>query len=182
MLVFSKNKDILCCMRIYITGGSGSGKTTLAKAVATRKGVSYLDLDAVKWINDAGKRFIDSRTVSERKEIIAGFISKNSEWICDGVYYHDWIDAILENVDFVIVLRVGRWRRHYRCIKRAFYNESLRTMSIRALWDLLCWDHKYDTIYWPILKNKLDKAGVSYKIVRSNNIKKLSNLIDFTKF
>lgn len=169
-------------MRIYITGGSGSGKTTLSKKMAKCHGIPYLDLDKVKWINDCGKRFVASRSIDERKQIIAHFIAQNPDWICDGVYYHDWIDAILENVDIVIVLRTSRWRRHFRCIRRAFGAESLRTMSVRALWDLLCWDHKYDTTYWPILKDKLDKLGVAYKIICANNIKKSSKSIDFTKF
>lgn len=168
-------------MRIYITGGSGSGKTTLSKQMSKRHGVPYLDLDTVKWINDAGKRFVTSRIIDDRKKIIAKFIAQNQDWICDGVYYHDWIDAILENVDIVIVLRASRWRRHYRCIKRAFCEESLCTMSVRALWDLLCWDHKYDTVYWPMLKNKLDKMGVLYKIIYANDIKESSKSIDFTK-
>ncbi|MDE6571399.1 MAG: hypothetical protein K2L95_04265 [Alphaproteobacteria bacterium] len=169
-------------MRIYITGGSGSGKTTLAKKMAKCCDIPYLDLDKVKWINDGGKRFLTSRIIDERKEIIANFIAQNQDWICDGVYYHDWIDAVLENVDIVIVLRTSRWRRHYRCIKRAFCEEALRTMSVRALWDLLCWDHKYDAEYWPMLKDKLDKFGIPYKIICADSIKESSKLIDFTEF
>lgn len=168
-------------MKIYITGGSGSGKTTISKRMAKRHGVPYLDLDTVKWVNDGGKKFVKSRSIDERKKIIDHFIAQNQDWICDGVYYHDWINTILEKADIVIVLQTSRWRRHFRCIKRAFCEESLRTMSIRALWDLLCWDHKYDTAYWPMLKTKLDKLGVAYKIICADNIEKLSKPIDFTK-
>lgn len=158
-------------MKIYITGGSGSGKTTYAKYLSNKYGIPHFDLDEIKWDNSSGRSYTVSRTNEERLKLLNEILQNNDNWICEGVYYKDWIEEMLKMADIVLILTTPRLVRQYRCLKRSCMSISIKSFSVIALWNLLVWNHKYDSCYLPLLLNKLKLLNIKYKFL---SLKKLT--------
>ncbi len=157
-------------MKIYITGGSGCGKTTYAKHLSRKYKISCLQLDSVKWIKKAKKSFTKYRSTEKMQEIIHLYIKKRRNWICEGSYNQDWINEMLKKADLVIFIETPRFVRQYRCIKRAIFKEDRKKLSLSALWKLLILMRRYDKVYIPALKTKLDTFGIKYITINSKYI------------
>ncbi len=154
-------------MKIYITGGSGTGKTTYAKYLAKKYDVTYMGLDSVKWRCDTDKAFVKCKPREERVEVLKQFVADTPNWVCDGTYYQDWANEIIQNADVVLIIYTPRWVRHYRCIKRAFERENRKSLSLIALWKLLIWSHNYERKDLPALKSKLEEFDKKYFVIQS---------------
>ncbi len=127
--------------RISIIGMGG--KTTLARAVASEKGLSHIELDALYWKPNWG----ESTPQELKDKVTAAMETAPDGWVSDGSYWSAMGDHLLRNVDMVISIdlpwRVGFWRMLKRSVQRAWTKdkicgdnvESWRKMFSRdALW------------------------------------------------
>ncbi len=137
--------------------GSG-GKSTLSKAIATKTGLAYIELDALHW-----KPNWEESSAEELKDKITAAIDAAPDgWIADGQYWSKIDDHLLREVDMVIWLdlpwRVGFWRMLKRSFRRAWdknkicgdNTESWRKMLSR---DSLWW-------YWVTHRKPIIERGV----------------------
>src|SRR5437763_2682195 len=83
--------------RIVVVGSTGAGKTTLAKALASRLGYPFIELDALHW--DSGWSAAPRELFRSR---ISEAISGNC-WVVDG-NYSVARDLIWERADLLIWL------------------------------------------------------------------------------
>ncbi|MDR0727017.1 MAG: hypothetical protein LBF37_03045 [Rickettsiales bacterium] len=157
-------------MKLYILGAAGSGKSTYAKKLAAELKVPYFDLDDAKWINDDGKHYCKSRDYDERARIISEIITGNKSWVCEGVYYQDWMDKVFEKADEVIILQTPRWLCQWRCFIRAIKRYNKKTTSFRSVYDLLRWNHDYYSKYLPIALEKMQNMSVKYRFLNPKQI------------
>lgn len=158
--------------KLYISGAAGSGKTTYAKKLSQKLGIKCFDLDDVKWIN-SGKSgtFNTERSKEERAEALKNILTQNESWICEGVYFQDWILPVVERADEVIILNPPVYLRQYRIIKRSLkrilnIEESKFKETPKALFKLLSWNQHYNKKYLPRLMDKIHNTETKYKIVR----------------
>lgn len=157
--------------RLYIAGGPGSGKTTYARYLSHRLGIPCLDLDTLKWERQGDSVvFNRKRDRNERVTLLHRFLSENPNWICEGVYFQDWIIPLLERADRVIVLKPNVWVRQFRIIRRSFRRRFGREPAkyhetLGALYRLLQWSQVYDTRYLPQLLDKARRVGCPYRIL-----------------
>jgi len=158
--------------KIYISGAAGSGKTTYAKKLSKEFKINCFDLDEVKWIN-SGKNgvFNTERPKEERVKLLNKILTENENWICEGVYFQDWILPVVEKADEVIILNPPVYLRQYRIIKRSVkrllnIEKAKFKETPKALFKLLSWNQHYNKKYLPILMDKINRTGTKYKIIR----------------
>lgn len=158
--------------KIYISGAAGSGKTTYAKKLSKKLKIKCFDLDEVKWIN-SGKSgiFNTERSKEERVKLLNKILTENENWICEGVYFQDWIIPVVEQADEVIILDPPLYLRQYRIIKRSLrrllhIEEAKFKETPKALFKLLSWNHHYNKKYLPRLMEKIHNTDTKYKIVK----------------
>ena len=70
-------------MKVLVFGNSGSGKSTYARALATREGLAYLDLDSIVW--EAGKIAMQ-RPSKSVEDSLRSFIDLHATWVIEGCY------------------------------------------------------------------------------------------------
>src|SRR5215475_12869309 len=70
-------------MKVLVFGNSGSGKSTYAKALATRGGLAYLDLDSIVW--EPGKVAVQ-RPRESVAAALQSFIDSQAAWVIEGCY------------------------------------------------------------------------------------------------
>lgn len=156
-------------MKIYIMGAAGSGKTTLAQKLAVKYQVPHFDLDKIKWENTA--TYNQKRDKVERAQMLADVLKNNTDWICEGVYFRDWIYPVLEAADEVIILQPPRYLRQYRCLRRSIrrllkLEPSKYKESFSSVYQLLRWSHDYDTKYLPLALDKIKRDNIKYRILK----------------
>ncbi len=158
-------------MKTYVVGAPGSGKTTYARILAQANNVAYLDLDTVKWISNGRNTYFSGHPLEERLKMLSDFLSTHDSWVCDGVYYTDWIYEMLFAADVVILIQTPLWLRQWRVLKRAFKPEYRQNESVRGMIKLMRWNHNYDKNCLPVLLNTLRENNIKYKIVNCKQIK-----------
>ena len=99
---------------MYIIGGTGSGKTFLGKAISERYDILLYEMDDIFWKN-MGER--EKRSDKEREELLMSVIN-SEKWVAEGVFYK-WVTPVFDRADIIIVLKVNKWIRLYRMIKRS---------------------------------------------------------------
>jgi len=108
--------------RIAVIGNSGSGKSTLAKAIAQRRGLTYIDSDALLWKPDWVER-PRPEFHGLLKEAVAG-----DGWTLDG-NLGSRNEIVLPRTDTVIWLDYSRHlqmaRLFRRTVKRAWTGEVI---------------------------------------------------------
>jgi len=158
--------------KIYISGAAGSGKTTYAKKLSKKLEIDCFDLDEVKWINSGNNGTLNQeRSKEERTELLNKILTENESWICEGVYFQDWITPVVEQADEVMILNPPVYLRQYRIIKRSLkrllnVEEAKFKETPKALFKLLSWNHHYNKKYLPMLMEKIHNTETKYKIVR----------------
>ncbi len=128
-------------MRITILGHCGSGKTTLAKKLHTNHDLPHLELDRV-WFRHGGKKC----KTKDQKELVRKkmhnevkvFISKNENWVIDGVYKKIQ-PYIINHATHVIYLQVPFYKRIYNHICRLCFSDRHPEIS---LWQDFCFTFK----------------------------------------
>lgn len=151
-------------MKLYITGGPGSGKSTYAAKLAEQHSVPCFDLDDIKWINEDGRRYVKTRSYDERKDIIENIMKTNPSWIFEGVYSDPWMNGVFQNSDNIIILDTPLWIRQKRCIVRSVSTFNWKTFSFSSLFDLLRWNHNYDSKYMPNTLEQIKLLNKKYRI------------------
>lgn len=156
-------------IKIYISGGPGSGKTTYAKKLAKHLNIPCFDLDNVKWINDE-KHFNERRSKKERAVLLNNILCNNKNWICEGVYFQDWIIPVIEKADKIIILRPSSAVRQYRIIRRSFMRmmhlvPKKHKENLITLFQLLKWSWDYEDKYLPLLIERIKYFKKPYKIL-----------------
>ena len=152
-------------------GGSGSGKSTYAKKLSLEHNVSHFDLDELRWQNLNTKLYNQKRSEEERAIMLNNILNNNSDWICEGVYFKEWVHPILEQADEVLILQPKLWIRQYRCIKRSIkrmlhLEPSKHKDTLFSTYKLLRWSHDYDTKYLPIALEKMNNDKIKYRILK----------------
>jgi adenylate kinase family enzyme len=94
-------------LKIHIIGGPGSGKTTLGKTIAARFHIPHHELDKVGWKNESWRQTID--------EIFA--IAQQPGWVTENIGLI-WIDALLYQADYIVLLEVSWPVAAWRIIRR----------------------------------------------------------------
>lgn len=156
--------------KIYITGGPGSGKTTYAKKLAKKMNLPCFDLDDIKWINRT-ENINKSRPKEERKFLLNKILQENDHWICEGVYFQDWIIPIIEHADKVIILQTPRYLRQFRITKRSVrrmlgFAQKKHKENFVSFYNLLSWSHDYEKKYLPILMEKLKSYKKPFEFIK----------------
>lgn len=156
--------------KLYITGGPGSGKTTYAQRLAHRFNIPCFDLDDVKWMNTGSKgAYNQKRNKIERDKIVQDILSKPN-WICEGVYFKEWVLPLMQEADKVIILKPATYVRQYRILKRSLkrlfnleYQKHRETLL--RVYSLLKWSGEYDKKYFPKLIEQIKQVETPYKII-----------------
>lgn len=158
--------------KIYIVGGPGSGKTTYAKKLSKTMNIPHFDLDEVKWKRQGENvLFNQKRDRTERAYLLNNILTHHSNWICEGVYFQDWIIPVIEQADEVIVLQPSVWLRQYRVLRRSLrrmlgverkkYRETPLTVC-----KLLSWSQVYDKKYFPLVFEKIYHFKTPHRILK----------------
>ncbi len=117
--------------RIAVFGKGG--KTTLGRALATRFGCEFVELDALRHLAGWEERPDDDM----RAETTSVLDVAETGWVVDG-NYGILRDLIFDRVDTVIVLalpwKVMFWRTFKRSLGRAFRREELWNGNRESFW------------------------------------------------
>jgi adenylate kinase family enzyme len=109
--------------RVIVAGCSGSGKTTLAAAIASRRGLQHVELDAL--FHGPG-RIKREEFEDEVEQFTAG-----RRWSCEDMYFARLGSLLWERADTVVWLDLPR-----RTVMRRVIGRSLaRVLTRRRLWN-----------------------------------------------
>jgi adenylate kinase family enzyme len=109
--------------RVIVAGCSGAGKTTLAAAIAARRGLLHVELDAV--FHGPGRTKRDEFE-DEVEQFTAG-----RGWACEDMYFARLGSLLWERADTVVWLDLPR-----RTVMRRVIGRSLaRVLTRRRLWN-----------------------------------------------
>jgi adenylate kinase family enzyme len=107
-------------MRISIVGTSGSGKSTLGKAIATRLGLPFIELDAIRhqanWVELPDPQFL-----ARVKEI-----TDTEAWVIDG-NYSAVRSLVRSRATQIVWLDLPRWQVMIQVLWRSISRVVLRT-------------------------------------------------------
>lgn len=107
--------------RVVVVGTTGAGKTTFGKALASKLGAVFIELDALYW----GANWTPAPDFIARVEQVL----KAERWVVDGNYNHQVQPYVLANADTLIWLDYSFgtkfWRLFTRTCRRAFIREAL---------------------------------------------------------
>lgn len=98
-------------LRIAVIGYSGSGKSTLADALGKRYKMPVLHLDSVHFLPGW-----QEREDTEKRQIVAGFMRENNDWVIDGNYRRLLYDERTEQADMIVELLFNR----FVCLRRVW--------------------------------------------------------------
>lgn len=124
-------------------GTSGAGKTTVARAIAARRGLTYIDNDAIIWRAN-WQQTPSAESYAEKERATRG-----DGWVTDGNLGHDPEDQlVLARCDTLVWLDLPRVTVHWQVLRRTLgrviwrtqlahgNRESVRTMLSR---DSIIW-------------------------------------------
>jgi adenylate kinase family enzyme len=128
----------------------GGGKTTLAKAIAQKKTLSFIELDAIQWLPNWEER--DRADFGDKTS--QAIQDADGAWVVDGNYSGYIGDLVVKEADMVVWLnlpwRVMFWRVVKRSIVRAWDKRKIcgdNTESWRKLFSR-------DSLWWWYIANR----------------------------
>lgn len=157
-------------MKLYIIGQAGCGKTTLAKKISREKRIPHFDLDDLEW-EDLGPNVCSHRRTDEEKTaLLKNILEKNPDWICEGMYYKDWIFPCIKEADEVLILKLNKfiWINRFvlRCIKRLLHIEKMNNKQTPVyMYQCFKRNYNYNKNYLPEIIKKLRKERIKYTIL-----------------
>ncbi len=161
--------------KIYIIGIVASGKTTLAKALSTKKGLPFYELDAIAHGGEDTQRH--KRTPDEQQQIIAD-IDAAGGWIIEGTYRKS-CHCLLDLADTIVFLDTPLHTRLYRIfcrfikqqlgIEQCHYKSDFHMLRMMYKWT---WDFEKGR---PEFVKML--AAYEHKLIVINNPSQLEGFI-----
>jgi adenylate kinase family enzyme len=150
--------------KIHLIGGPGSGKTSAGVALAHRFGLPHLDLDEIFWEWEA-TTFGPQTAPPVRDAALIEFIAQRT-WVVEGAYVGPWLLPSFTAAEAVIALRPAVWVRDWRFSTRWLQRKlGLRPQkqhkreTLKGLWDLYRYNHRYDQTTIPEAKALLAELG-----------------------
>src|SRR5207247_8198421 len=115
-------------MKVLVFGTSGSGKSTYARALATREGLTHLDLDSIVW--EPGKI-----AVQRPRESVAAslrrFIDAQSAWVIEGCY-GELVRAASPHCTLLVFLNPGRDACLANNLKRSWEPHKYASLELQT--------------------------------------------------
>jgi adenylate kinase family enzyme len=133
--------------KIHILGAAGSGKSYIAGLLSRTYGLSVFDLDDLFWDNRAGGYGVMAD--AEERDSALETILEQEAWIIEGSYCR-WVFRGFEEAEIIIIMTTPRWLREWRIVRRFLQRKlglipSKKRETLRALWRVLKWNHRYET-------------------------------------
>src|SRR5690242_17103800 len=98
--------------RVVIIGNAGGGKSTLARKLAVRRGLPYVEIDAVLWL-PGWRTASDDVFDAEHARIIA-----DDRWVIDGLGRRASIPSRLARADEIIFIDMPLWMHFWLAAER----------------------------------------------------------------
>lgn len=121
--------------RVAVVGTSCSGKTTFAAALAARRGLPHIELDALHWRPD----WVEAPLEDFRSDVAAAVA--RAQWVCDG-NYSKVRDLVWGRATTVIWLNYPfatvAWRALHRTFRRCLLREELYSGNRETFRKQLC--------------------------------------------
>jgi len=132
---------------IHIFGASGSGATTLAKAVRTRFGYRFIDVDDAMW-EPTDPPFTVRRPDAEIRRRIAVELAQSDRSVISGAIV-GWGDVFIPSIDLAVYLHLPEELRIERINQRERARFGTRVEPGGDLYrqhlDFLAWARSYDS-------------------------------------
>ncbi len=132
---------------IHIFGASGSGATTLAKAVRTRFGYRFIDVDDAMW-EPTDPPFTVRRPDVEIRRRIAAELAQSERSVISGAIV-GWGDVFIPSIDLAVYLHLPEELRIERINQRERARFGSRVEPGGDLYrqhlDFLAWARSYDS-------------------------------------
>lgn len=147
-------------MKIAVIGYSGAGKSTLAARLGDMYGLPVLHLDSVHFLPNW-----EERELSEKRRIVADFMSGNDGWIIDGNYSAQFRKERLEQADMIVLMLFDRFSCLWRVIKRyrRFRGKTRPDMGEGCIEKL-----DFEFIRWVLHDGRTKKKKADYKAICDN--------------
>lgn len=162
-------------MKIAVIGYSGSGKSTLSRKLGEKYGLPVLHIDTAEF-----KHNWVIRSLPEKQQIVAEFLSQNDSWVIDGNYgkLHFW--ERMEQADKIIMLRFSRLQSLLRVIRRyqMYKGESSRPDMAKGCPEKLDFEFIWRVVYGGRKKELRDRYKkvidlYSHKTIHLNTQKQI---------
>ena len=101
-----------CVERIAVIGNAGGGKSTLARALATRRGLPYFEVDALLWRDD-WQLAPEDEYEAEHARLIA-----EPRWVIDGLGRLDSLAARLARASEIVLVDLPLWMHCWLAAER----------------------------------------------------------------
>ena len=98
--------------RIALIGNAGGGKSTLARALATRRGLPYVEIDALLW-RDGWLPAPEDGYEAEHARLIAG-----PRWVIDGLGRLESLAARLARASEIVLVDLPLWMHFWLAAER----------------------------------------------------------------
>jgi adenylate kinase family enzyme len=109
-------------------------------------GIPTYDLDELFWDRQAATYGV--RADPTQRDHALARLAMQEAWVIEGVYFK-WVTPSFERAELIILLTPSVWLRDWRILKR-FAMRRLRLVrsskktTLRSLWQLVRWNHRYD--------------------------------------
>ena len=98
--------------RIAVIGNAGGGKSTLARALATRRGLPYVEIDALLW-RDGWQPAPEDEYEAEHARLIA-----EPRWVIDGLGRLELLAARLARASEIVLIDLPLWMHFWLAAER----------------------------------------------------------------
>jgi adenylate kinase family enzyme len=171
--------------RVSVVGSSGSGKSTAGRALASRLGVEFVELDAI--FHQHGWTDLPLEDFRAR----VGEHAAADAWVIDG-NYSGVRDLVWDRADTVVWLDLSRltvvWRLIRRTLRRAITREVLWNGNREPLTNFYRWDPMKNVIRWSWVKHgeyrqqyqsaMSDPRLTSIHFVRLGSVREISEFLN----
>jgi hypothetical protein len=162
--------------KIHLSGGPGSGKTSAGAALAHRFGLPHRDLDEIFGEREA-TIYGPQTAPPVRDAALAAFIAQRA-WVVEGAYVGRWLLPSFTAAEAIMALQPSVWVRDWRYGTRWLQRQvglcpqqQHERETLKGLWDLYQYNHRYDQSNIPEAKTLL--AGLGRPLLEVRTLKQL---------
>jgi adenylate kinase family enzyme len=98
--------------RVAVIGNAGGGKSTLARALATRRGLPYVEIDSLLW-RDGWQPAPEGEYEAEHARLIA-----EPRWVTDGLGRLESLAARLSRASGIVLIDLPLWMHFWLAAER----------------------------------------------------------------